>query len=294
MSTRETCPQCGGDSLRLFEAADLNRGLSKARFRYDRCARCGLIFQPQPPADLAAHYGEGYYLELTLDAVRRAARAERDKIDIVRRHAAGGRLLEIGASRGVFAWLAREAGFAVEVIEMDRRCCAFINDTLGIPATAADDPAAALAGRAAYDVVALWHVVEHLRAPWALLDRAAAALAAGGLLVIATPNPDAFQFTRLGAAWPHVDAPRHTCLIPHATLAARLAAQGLDLVDTVTDDRSARAASRFGWGAWLSRRFAQPLLKRGVYLAGCVLAELARPLERGLRAGAYTAVFRKR
>ena len=280
MNTVERCPQCGGDSRLLFEAADLNRGVSSARFHYDRCERCGLVFQPQPPADLAAYYGSGYYLELTLDAVRRAARAERDKIDIVRRHAAAGRLLEIGASRGVFAWLAREAGFAVEVIEMDRRCCAFINDTLGIPAVDADDPAAALAGRAPYDVIALWHVVEHLRDPWTLLDRAATALAANGLLVVGTPNPDAFQFAQLGAAWPHVDAPRHTCLIPHATLVGRLAARGLTLVDTVTSDRSARAASRFGWGAWLSRPFTQPLVKRAAYLAGCALAELTRPLER--------------
>jgi SAM-dependent methyltransferase len=287
------CPQCGGSGRFRFDAGDLNRRLSAECFRYDECVQCGLIFQPQPPADLAAYYENDYYLDLSVDAVRRAARAEHDKIDIVRRHADGGRLLEIGASRGVFAWLAREAGFAVEVIEMDRRCCAFINSELGIGAVAGDDPLAILQERAGYDVIALWHVAEHLPDPWPLLDCAAAKLAPNGLLVVATPNPASLQFRLLGAAWPHVDAPRHTCLIPLPALTARLGTRGLRLIDTVTDDRSARSAARFGWGAWLSRGIRNPLLKRTVYLAGCTLTLPLYPFERGMRAGAYTAVFRK-
>ena len=293
MSARTQCPQCGGNSHFRFEVGDLNRRLTAQRFRYDECDQCRLVFQRETPADLGAYYAGDYYLDLSVEAVRRAARAERDKIAIVRRHAKAGRLLEIGASRGVFAWLAREAGFAVEVIEMDRRCCAFINDQLGISAVTSEDPAALLPARAPYDVIALWHVAEHLPDPWPLLDRAAANLAPGGILLVATPNPDSLQFRLLGAAWPHVDAPRHTCLIPAPALAARMRALGLTLVDTVTNDRSARSASRFGWGAWLSRPFANPLLRRGVYLLGCVLSVLPMPFERGTRASAYTAVFRK-
>jgi 2-polyprenyl-3-methyl-5-hydroxy-6-metoxy-1,4-benzoquinol methylase len=293
MSARRQCPQCGGNSRFRFEVGDLNRRLTAQRFRYDQCERCRLVFQHETPADLAAYYAGDYYLDLSVDAVRRAARAEHEKIDIVRRHAKAGRLLEIGASRGVFAWLAREAGFAVDVIEMDSRCCAFINNELGISAVSSGDPAALLATRNAYDVIALWHVAEHLPDPWPLLDAAAANLAPGGILVIATPNPDSLQFRLLGAAWPHVDAPRHTCLIPAAALAARLHARGLTLIDTVTNDRSAHSASRFGWGAWLSRPFKNPLLRRGVYLLGCALSVLLMPFERGARANAYTAVFRK-
>ncbi len=293
MSETKPCPQCGGNSRFRFEVGDLNRRLTAQRFRYDECDQCRLVFQRDTPADLAAYYAGDYYPDLSLEAVRRAARAERDKIDIVQRHAKAGRLLEIGPSRGVFAWLAREAGFAVEVIEMDARCCAFINDQLGISAVSSEYPAALLPARAAYDVIALWHVAEHLPDPWPLLDCAAANLAPSGILVVATPNPDSLQFRMLGAAWPHVDAPRHTCLIPAPALAARMRALGLTIVDTVTDDRSARSASRFGWGAWLSRPFKNPLLRRGVYLLGCALSVFSMPIERGTRASAYTAVFRK-
>ncbi len=293
MNKRRLCPQCGSGSHFRFEVGDLNRRLTSQRFRYDECDRCRLVFQRDTPADLAPYYASDYYLDLSLDAVRRAAHAEHEKIEIVQRHKQAGRLLEIGASRGVFAWLAREAGFAVEVIEMDRRCCAFINNQLGISAVSSEDPAALLETRAAYDVIALWHVAEHLPDPWPLLDAAAANLAPGGILAVATPNPDSLQFHLLGAAWPHVDAPRHTCLIPAAALAARMRACGLTLIDTVTDDRSARSASRFGWGAWLSRPFKNPLAKRLAYLTGCVLSLFSLPFESGRRAGAYTVVFRK-
>ena len=287
------CPQCGGDSHYRFEAGDLNRRRSTMQFRYDECVACGLIFQPAPPPDLGAYYLSDYYLDLTVASVQHAADAERDKIDIVRRHKTSGRLLEIGASRGVFALLAKEAGFAVEVIEMDSRCCAFINEQLGISAVAGDDPVALLQDRTSYDVIALWHVIEHLRNPWPLLDRAAALLAPNGLLVVGTPNPGSLQFRLLGAAWPHVDAPRHTCLIPAPTLAARMRTNGLTLIETVTNDRSARSASRFGWGGWLSRQIKNAFLRRLVYLCGCAVAVLTMPFERGTRAAAYTAVFRK-
>ncbi len=293
MTTSCACPQCGGDSRFRFEVGDLNQQHSAAIFRYFECGECGLVFQPQPPSDLAAHYPAGYYLELTIEAVQKAASAEHDKITIVSRHRRNGRLLEIGAGRGVFAWMAREAGFAVDVIEMDPRCCAFINDQLGINAVTGDNPAALLQNRPAYDVIALWHVVEHMSDPWRLLDCAATRLAPGGVLVVATPNPDSLQFGLLGAAWPHVDAPRHICLIPARTLAARMRNHGLTLVDTVTNDRSACSASRFGWGAWLSRPFKNPLVKRLTYLTGCVLSLFSLPFESGRRAGAYTVVFRK-
>lgn len=293
ISKSNNCPQCGGDSRHRFEVGDLNRRRSARQFRYDECAACGLIFQPAPPLDLGAYYASDYYLDLTVASVRRAAHAEHDKIDIVGRHKTSGRLLEIGASRGVFALLAKDAGFAVDVIEMDPRCCVFIREQLGIPAVAGDDPAALLQDRAPYDVIALWHVIEHLRDPWPLLDRAAALLAPNGVLVIGTPNPESLQFRLLGAAWPHVDAPRHTCLIPAPTLAARMRANGLTLIDTVTNDRSARSASRFGWGGWLSRQIKNAFLRRLVYLCGCALAMLTMPFERGARAAAYTAVFRK-
>ncbi|MBI4191154.1 MAG: methyltransferase domain-containing protein [Betaproteobacteria bacterium] len=293
MTALMQCPQCRSDASFMFAARDLNRRRSDAQFSYFRCGNCGLIFMPDIPADLSAYYAEDYYQTLSLDELRKTACAERFKIDLIRSHAGGGRLLEIGPSRGAFAYLAREANYDVEVIEKDRRCCTFINDVLGIKAIASDDPAAVLPTLGKYDVIALWHVVEHLADPWKLLDLVAANLAHDGVLVIATPNPESLQFQVLGAAWPHVDAPRHTCLVPRQTLVERLQRHGLRLAATITNDLSARSANRFGWGAFLANRLSNRWLRRPAYLLGCAFSVPLMLVERRGRASAYTVVFRK-
>ena len=68
----------------------------------------------------------------------------------------------------------------------------------------------------------MWHVIEHLRRPWEVIERAAANLQDGGVLAIATPNPRALQFKLLRRRWAHLDAPRHLFLIPSRRARASL------------------------------------------------------------------------
>jgi len=115
---------------------------------------------------------------------------------------------------GSFAYLAQEADYKTEVIEMDKTCCDFIEGVLGIKAINSADIVASLKDRGQYDVIALWQVLEHFPDPWTVLPVLAQHLAPDGILVIATPNPDAFQFRLLRSLWTHIDAPRHVELIP--------------------------------------------------------------------------------
>jgi len=43
-----------------------------------------------------------------------------------------------------------------------------------------------------YDVITLWHVIEHLPNPWEILDAVYASLKPGGVLALASPNSDTF------------------------------------------------------------------------------------------------------
>jgi hypothetical protein len=47
----------------------------------------------------------------------------------------GGRLLEIGPSKGAFCLLAKRAGFEVRAIEIDASCVAFLRDQMDFPST---------------------------------------------------------------------------------------------------------------------------------------------------------------
>ena len=60
-----------------------------------------------------------------------------------------------------------------------------------------------------FDIVILWHVLEHLEKHDELLDEITDHLAESGLLVIAVPNFSSLQQWIFSKYWFHLDLPRH-------------------------------------------------------------------------------------
>jgi len=279
----------------FLRTRDYNRALSAEEFRYVRCQRCGFATLENVPAELGRYYVSGYHLLPTSDAaIEAGARHEQYKIDLVRQYSLGGRVLEIGPSWGAFCLLAKRAGYAVEAIEMDPACCEFLERRIGVRAIRRSDEAAALDEAAEPDVIAAWHVLEHLRDPWRLIEAAARRLAPNGILVLALPNPAAIQFKLLGRIWAHVDAPRHLHLVPPEVLRARAEAAGLAQELCTTRDFGSLRWNAFGWEHSLPHLASSGFGKRVLRFAGRRIARLAAPIEGREGAGAaYTAVFRK-
>jgi SAM-dependent methyltransferase len=177
---------------------------------------------------------------------------------------------------------------------MDPACCEFLESRIGVRAICRNDEAAALEEAAQPDVIAAWHVLEHMRDPWRFVDAAARRLAPGGVLVLALPNPHAFQFRVLGRYWAHLDAPRHLHLVPPEVLRARAEAAGLEQVLCTTTDHGSLGWNGFGWAFSLPHLGASPFLKRVLRFAGRKFTPIAALIEAREGAGAaYTAVFRK-
>ena len=285
---------CAQAAQPLYEAVDENHRISNVRFAYAKCGACQTIFLDKPPADLGRYYQSDYYDIPTLARLDEVARKDTYKIDTVRRFATKGRLLEIGPAFGIFAWQAKQAGFAVDVIEMDSRCCDYLRNTVGVGVTQSNRPHEAISSLPAHDVIAIWHVLEHLPDPMAFLKAAASNLAPGGVLVIAMPNPDAWQFSVMGKHWPHLDAPRHLTLIPTAILQAQTKELGLSQISFDSDDSDARSWNRFGWQRLLMNRFKTKLMQRAMFIVGWFVAFFMAPLDqRKSRGSAYTVVFKK-
>lgn len=296
MSEDRTCPLCGGSAEPAFSVGDRNRELSTVVFHHLRCLACGTYFLADVPEDLGGYYPEDYYGLPTLAELDHVARGERPRLETLARFAPPpARLVDIGAAFGVFARAAKLAGYDVTAIEMDRRCCAYLESTVGVRAINSAEPETALLEVGETDAVVLWHVLEHLPRPWELLASAAAVLPPGGVLALATPNPEALQFRLLGPGWAHVDAPRHLFLIPFRALAARMRELGFEVAHVTTSDPAGRHWNAFGWEYALRRRPARhrsTLLTRWLSRA---FALVMAPLERrGMNGTAYTAVFVKR
>lgn len=289
------CPLCGAATEPAFVTPDRNRALSDELFRYRCCGGCGTLHLENVPEDLAAFYPAEYFASPTIECLRaQAAGHEGFRMQIVGRHVAGGRLVEIGPGTGNFAVQALDAGFDVAAIEADPAACEHLRQTLGIEVVQSTAPQEALPALGSADAIVAWHVIEHVGDPWALLEAAATSLRPGGMLVLATPNPRAFGLRLLGGRWPHVDAPRHLYLLPHEAVIAHARTLGLEPVQLTATDPGGLHWNAFSWH-WLLRRPRPSLLRDNLAnLAGRAIAALLAPVERrGLRGAAYTLVLRK-
>ena len=299
----ERCPSCEGTRVRRpLRVGDLNRGIGDDVFDYYRCARCGYVYLDPIPDDLGPYYAGGYYqfpesLDEWLPAVRQH---EGYKVDVVDRFAKGRRLLEIGPSIGGALYLAKDAGYDVEGIEMDAQCCAYMRDRLGIEATQSPDARAVLEGGGEpYDVIMAWHVIEHLPDHAEVLAAAADRLAPGGILVVAAPAPDSLQWKLFRRLWAHLDAPRHVALVPANVVKIQMMSRGLHLEWSTSRDPGGRGWNRFGWEhSWrllLSRLMDREGRSMRLERALARICEaIAWPIEVLLDRGtAYTLVFRR-
>lgn len=292
---KNICSYCGSQSEIYFRSNDYNRKISSVVFDHYRCPKCDLIFISPIPENLGDYYPQTYYfVPESTDPLNAAAGHERYKIEIIQRYVKQGRLLEIGPSLGCFTYLAKKSGFEAEAIEMDARCSKFLNEVAGIPTVNSSDTCAALKTLKPFDVITLWHVIEHLPNPWVTLDAISEKLNPGGILVLAAPNPDAFQFHILGRYWPHVDAPRHLMLIPSQSLVEKMKTLGMTVELNTTTDEGGLGWNVFGWEFFFSNLSTHPRLKRVLGLFGHAVAKFFSPVEKIEGNGsAYTIVFRK-
>lgn len=293
-SVLEPCRLCGGITTHAFATRDYNRAITDDVYHYRRCADCGALELTNVPEDLSRFYAQAYFELPPLEVMRENAVAERYRLDVVRRHVSGGRLIEIGPGDGLFALNAVDAGFEVAAIEMDPAAAQHLRSTVGIDVVESAAPHEALAQLAPADAIVGWHVIEHLSQPWAMLAAAAAALRPGGVIVLAAPNPRALGLRVLGGRWPHVDAPRHLVLLPDAAIIERGRALGLEPVQLTATDPGGILLNKIAWRHSLHTSGARWWRKRLAHLVGDAITALLAPIERrSMRGAAYTLVLRK-
>jgi SAM-dependent methyltransferase len=290
---------CGGVGTLAVRAWDRNRETTDERFTYDRCEVCATVYLVDVPPDLARYYDSDYHGfgddgEPEWKGNALLMRSEAYRVELLRRHTAPGRLIEIGAGAGGFASAAHNAGFEVTAIEMNARCCDYLSEQVGVRAICSDQPLQALSRLPAAGAIALWHVFEHLPDPARVLECLAEKLEPGGVLALGVPNPRSLQFRLLGARWPHLDAPRHLCLVPPDALVARASELGLSCVVLTTADPFGLHCDLFGWMYGLHPRPAQGVMSKPFRRGAQALTLALAPIERrGRRGSAVTVLLRK-
>ena len=236
------CPICGSaDIAAKLEVQD--RSVSQETFTIQQCAGCGLQFtNPRPDAaSIGKYYESAAYVSHNsaarglVNRVYRVARffTMRRKVALITQLNGGqaGRLLDYGCGTGHFLARAKGAGWQVTGLEPHAGARQEAAARVGQPIMEA--AALTTLPPASFDVVTLWHVLEHVHTLQETLAQLVAALRPGGQLLIAVPNPDSLDARHYRQHWAAYDVPRHLYHFVPATVRRLLAPHGLRLTQTL-------------------------------------------------------------
>jgi SAM-dependent methyltransferase len=138
---------------------------------------------------------------------------------------ASARVLDIGCGSGQFLARLRRMGHECHGTELSPETGARAARIPGLALQyGALTPETFPAG--SFDLISIWHVLEHLPDPDSVLRLCRAWLRPGGTLLLAVPNIDSWQARLFGGAWFHLDPPRHLYHFNRRSLTGALAGSG--------------------------------------------------------------------
>jgi len=187
MSEEITCNLCGQNQDFFILEKD------EPTYSVLQCSICSLIFvHPQPdPKFLALHYDKSYYEEwINKQAHDRSFMWEK-RLDRLNRSGKSGRLLDVGCGEGTFLQAAKHRGWQVNGTEISSYAAQAASTILGVEIFCGELVDAPYPP-CSFDMITLWHVLEHTRDPMAVLTKARELLKSDGLLIIAVPNVNNF------------------------------------------------------------------------------------------------------
>ena len=235
------CDHCGSEAAHeVASGRDYELRTCRNVWHFVACDACGLVrLHPRPTiATLGTIYPPHYYAYGYEDKVPWLARTGKALLD--RRKLAGivrslarpvGRYADLGCGTGRYLRAMAARGVPREHIyglELDAGVVrglraegfqafhARVEDCDGIP-------------DGSLDLATMFHVIEHVESPAAVIDRIHRWLAPGGVLALETPNLDSLDARRFADRWwGGFHIPRHWTLFTPETLQAMLRARGFE------------------------------------------------------------------
>lgn len=279
MMERVCCDYCGAsESQLLFEATDTNYH-RPGTFRIVRCRFCHLVYlNPRPDAQLISSYYPDADYPCFHHQTEPAAFDPRDPLVRLVVPVPGGavRLCDVGCGDGSFLVAARRTGWEVAGVEPNtyarRRC----EERLGVGVVFPSFEKASFAAEW-FDLVTLWHVLEHLPSPMRALKEAHRILKPGGVLALALPNFGSLESLLWRQHWIYVMAPAHFYHFTRPTLDRYLHECGFEVALVRQEGGPPSLAANLLRS--LRVAFLDPLCRRRRSSASGGCAALARPTD---------------
>lgn len=214
----QSCPACFSlQTHPVFICRDYS--ISGESFGVQECEQCTLRFTTDvpPEADCGRYYDSPNYISHTnttgdltgilYRAVRRFTLSEKRRILQKVTGLPIGTILDVGCGTGTFANTMRLAGWDVTGTEPNWE--ARQQAILRFKINALEPEAIFGLPEGKYDVITMWHVLEHVYPLHQYLQQLHKLLKPKGKLVIAVPNYTSTDARHYGKAWAAYDVPRH-------------------------------------------------------------------------------------
>jgi 2-polyprenyl-3-methyl-5-hydroxy-6-metoxy-1,4-benzoquinol methylase len=217
METLNACPICNGQNFEPFIKC-IDYTVSKETFQIVQCKDCDFKFtNPRPlQSEIGKYYESEDYIShsnskkglfnLAYQTIRNITL--QGKVKLVNSfNTETKKLLDIGCGTGEFLNAAKTAGWTVEGLEPGENARSYGIKTFGL--TVNDLSYLANLKSETFDVITMWHVLEHVPNLHETLQQIRKILKPNGRLIIAVPNCEAFEEGKYSSVWAAYDVPRH-------------------------------------------------------------------------------------
>lgn len=288
------CNLCGGrDFATVYRGCPDRRHWLPGTFEIQRCRGCGLVrTHPCPSRASIAAYYPGAYVSFANGGTRGRSRlGALARLPYRLRYGAepaascpprtGARVLDVGCGTGGFLRQLAALGWEVWGIEPSAEVAQAAVERLVVAeariyAGVAEDADFA---EGTFDLVTMWHVLEHLHDPKGVLAKAARWLRPGGTLRLAVPNIASLESRLFGRLWFGLDVPRHLHHFSRATVCRLLESCGFTVERIVPECQGSSLSGSVAHVAdAVTRRRRQYRHSRLVYTAALPVASTVAAL----------------
>jgi SAM-dependent methyltransferase len=205
------CPLCNRTGMEVCNYEIKRFGQT---YNIYKCLSCDLaVTEPFPEgAHLLSLYSsdtyrshEGRFIDSVELFIRRFRRSRLRKI---KEYCSRGRILDIGCGRGLMLSMAKEDGWDTYGLEFNDETAFHARDEYGLDVRTGSILEAGFES-GTFDVITIWHVLEHVKDPVGTIRECHNLLKPGGTLAIAVPNTQSLQAWMSGKYWFHLDIPYH-------------------------------------------------------------------------------------
>ncbi len=213
----QNCPACGSSNyIKILTTEDYLA--SRESFEIVECNDCSLRFTSPIPDeneisnyyesdDYISHTGKGNsIINQIYKIVQNFTLRSKKKKVLNFSQMKSGSLLDIGCGAGKFLKIMKQSGWTVQGVEIDDSARAIAEEGVGKTIFNQND---FFNSDKKYNVITMWHSLEHLNTLTRFLEKISVSLNANGVIMIAVPNYKSFDAEYYKQDWAAYDVPRH-------------------------------------------------------------------------------------